>query len=301
MDKIVFSRPSGFGKLQYTKKIWSAWSKLRKHLEYKIKNNKIPGYWAIEDAIKLTTACNGYSPDQLARIVYFLGRLQITTVKNLWNSKNGRWENFNDKCDRIRGIPEWVVEAIKRPLTEFQQASGIDDRASENSNNWKWKANNSTGMKISASKAYLILSKAQPDLENLNRWWNSTDTPPVWKARWLLLWCADIALRGRTFIWRIIANGLFTNARASKFVTGVGKCNHCNAAQETIQHLFFECPFAREVWSNTARFFGAQGNQNLVSSSRNFLELLDHCLGPKAADTARLIILNETAFLIWKV
>jgi hypothetical protein len=135
-------------------------------------------------------------------------------------------------------------------------------------------------MKISASKAYLILSKAQPDLENLNRWWNSTNTP---------------------LVWRIIANGLFTNARASKFVTGVGKCNHCNAAQETIQHLFFECPFAREVWSNTARFFGAQGNQNLVSSSRNFLELLDHCLGPKAADTARLIILNETAFLIWKV
>jgi hypothetical protein len=32
-DKIIFSRPSGFGKLQYTKNIWTAWEELRKHLE----------------------------------------------------------------------------------------------------------------------------------------------------------------------------------------------------------------------------------------------------------------------------
>lgn len=144
------------------------------------------------------------------------------------------------------------------------------------------------------------MSNSNPDLENLNRWWNCNDTPPVWKARWILLWCADIALRGRTFIWRIIANGLFTNARAGKFITGVGKCDHCNAPQETIQHIFFQCPFAQEVWRNVTRFFGASETQNMVSTSSNFLDLLDHCLGPKATDTARMIILYETAFLIWK-
>jgi hypothetical protein len=63
MDKIIFCHLSGFGKLQYTKNIWNAWSELRKYLEYKIKNNMILGYWAIEDAIKIMAISNNYYVD----------------------------------------------------------------------------------------------------------------------------------------------------------------------------------------------------------------------------------------------
>jgi hypothetical protein len=81
--------------------------------------------------------------------------------------------------------------------------------------------------------------KSTLELENVNRWWNLQDTILLWKAHWVLIWNADIALKSRTFIWRIIANGLFTNERASKFMPGTGQCGYCTAAEETIPHLFF--------------------------------------------------------------
>jgi hypothetical protein len=56
----------------------------------------------------------------------------------------------------------------------------------------------------------------------------------------------------------------------------------------------------QEIWRNIARFFGAP-DHNMISTSTNFIDMLDHCLGTKAADIASILILYETTFLIWKV
>jgi hypothetical protein len=98
----------------------------------------------------------------------------------------------------------------------------------------------------------------------------------------------------------IVANGLFTNERAKKFLPGSGGCGYCNAGMESIPHLFFKCPFAQKVWQQTAGFYGAPANNNLVTNSSNFVEILDHCLRTKAENTARATILYETAFMLWK-
>jgi hypothetical protein len=123
LDKIIFGAPSGFGKLQYTKSIWTAWSELRKLLEYNIRGNKIPSYWSIEDAIKISPSANEYSEDQKARIVSFFGKIQVTTVKDLWNIRLNTWKNFDNKLERTRGLPDWVFWAIKRILEDFHQAT----------------------------------------------------------------------------------------------------------------------------------------------------------------------------------
>jgi hypothetical protein len=167
--------------------------------------------------------------------------------------------------------------------------------------NWGWRTYKGSGIKIAASQVYNILLKSQPEIKNLNRLRNINDTIIVWQAQWSLIWSADIALKGRTFLWQIVANGLFTNEQANKFIPGTGKCGYCNAGLESISHLFFGCLFAQEVWRQTVCFYGAPANNNLVSNSNNFVDLLDHFLGTKAADTARVSILYKTAFMTWKV
>jgi hypothetical protein len=186
-------------------------------------------------------------------------------------------------------------------LAELQKAKGISNDGTADCQHWSWRTNTRKGLKISASKVYNIMLKSQSDIVNLNRWWNVDDSLIVWQARWTLIWSADIALKGRTFIWQIVAQGLFTNERANKLIPGLGRCRHCSAELESIPHIFFSCPLMQEVWRQTVCFYGAPVNNNLVSNSNNFVEVLDHCLGTKAADTARILILYKTAFMIWKV
>jgi hypothetical protein len=139
LDKLLFSQPFGFSKLQYSKNIWNAWSDLRKFLIYEIEGNKIPGHWAIDDAVKLTQSISRYSASQQARIVYFFGRIQVTSVKDLWNHTTNSWNNFDTKLLRTRGLPEWAHRAIKTLIAEFNTASGVCTSPDSELLNWKWK------------------------------------------------------------------------------------------------------------------------------------------------------------------
>jgi hypothetical protein len=300
LDKVVFFQPSRFGKLHYTKNIWFAWEQLQQFLSYKFKGNDLPSHWAVEDVIKLTPSIRQYSPSHQKRIVNFLGKLQVKTVKDLWDNNRKVWKNFDRKLYRIRGLPDWIFNAIKSLLNDIHEANSILAHGTSEPAHWKWQGHKKPGIQISASKVYHLMLNSSLDSEQLNRWWHSNDMPLVWKARWLLLWAADIALKGRTFLWRVLANGLFTGARANKIIPGSGICMYCNQELETITHLFFTCPYAQEVWQHTARFYGAPLHNNLVSSSQSFIELLDQCLGSKAVDTARILILYETVYMIWQ-
>jgi hypothetical protein len=166
----MFSKLSKFGKLQYTKSIWSALTKLRKSLECNIIGNKIPSYWSIQDAIKIAPSRVNFLYDQQSRIVYFFGRLQVTTVKHLWNVTLKKWKNFDQKLQRTRGIPEWICNAIKILLEDFHKPKGITDSVQADCKQWKWKTNKSKGIKIAANQVYHILLKSHPEIENLNRW-----------------------------------------------------------------------------------------------------------------------------------
>jgi hypothetical protein len=53
--------------------------------------------------------------------------------------------------------------------------------------------------------------------------------------------------------------------------------------------------------AETTIYYGAPVQNNMVRNSKNFVELLDHCLGSKANSTARILILYETTFMLWKV
>jgi hypothetical protein len=192
-----------------------------------------------------------------------------------------------------------VWEAIVTLLAEFQRASRIRTDKVTEIKTWRWQTSKAKRIHISASKVYHIMLDSKNDVTDLNRWWNLQDLPIIWKVRWLLIWSADIALRGRMFLWRIVAQGLFTDERASKFIAGTENCRS-QTELESIQHIFFTCLFAQNIWKQIAIFYSTPQGNNLVTNSQNFIELLDECIGKKAGNTAQILILYKIAFILWK-
>jgi hypothetical protein len=169
LDKIIFSKPSGFGKIYYTKNILVAWQELRKLLVYEFDGKELPGFWAIDDAISVTYTIAEYNNTQQAPIVYFMGKLQVIKVKDLWCWSTNSWKDFTSKIARSRGLPDWVETVISNLLTELHKAKGISPNNSHKSTQWSWRMQKTKGIQIAASKVYHIMLNSKLELINLNR------------------------------------------------------------------------------------------------------------------------------------
>eukprot|EP00253_Pinus_taeda_P007705 PITA_07705 len=77
--------------------------------------------------------------------------------------------------------------------------------------------------------------------------------PPVWWAKPLFkLKCPK---KSRIFFWCALKNKIPTwEILQSRFKQGPGRCPLCLAASESIQHLFLDCPFTRQVWNEVEKF-----------------------------------------------
>ncbi|XP_058759750.1 uncharacterized protein LOC131633056 [Vicia villosa] len=65
---------------------------------------------------------------------------------------------------------------------------------------------------------------------------------------WKLIWKAPLMPRQRNFLWRVAQNILPTRGNLSKKgITLDPSCPFCYDAHETVQHLFMDCVFARQV------------------------------------------------------
>lgn len=72
------------------------------------------------------------------------------------------------------------------------------------------------------------------------------------------LWKAKMPLKIKIFMWLVQQNAILTKDNLLKRKwQGEGKCAFC-IENETVQHLFFECPMAKFVWSLVAMVVGAQ-------------------------------------------
>jgi len=71
------------------------------------------------------------------------------------------------------------------------------------------------------------------------------------KVSWRRIVCHNTGCPRWTFILTVAAHGkLYTKDRLQKWGLQVDqKCVLCNQANETIQHLFFECTYAKALWS----------------------------------------------------
>ncbi|XP_042952141.1 uncharacterized protein LOC122289229 [Carya illinoinensis] len=92
---------------------------------------------------------------------------------------------------------------------------------------------------------------------------------------WSSLWSLNIPNATKVFLWRACLNALPTraNLKVRKVVEDTA-CPICSQPSETIEHVLWECPSARDVWSMSSRKFqkASIGSFSLVEKLEGLVE-----------------------------
>lgn len=93
------------------------------------------------------------------------------------------------------------------------------------------------------------------------------------KVHWKKLWKARFPERLKMLIWRIGINAIPTRANLQRRLQHVDlTCILCNSGNETSIHLFFECHFARTLWSSAC--WGFRIDASLLNSNEDIIKLI---------------------------
>ena len=80
----------------------------------------------------------------------------------------------------------------------------------------------------------------------------SCSSPSELRRVWKGLWGMNIPNKVKQFAWRACRNILATKENLCKRnITKDGLCDYCGAHAETINHLFWHCVHAKDIWSSS--------------------------------------------------
>jgi hypothetical protein len=92
----------------------------------------------------------------------------------------------------------------------------------------------------------------------------------------LVTWKAKIPLKIKIFLWYLWKGVILTKDNLAKRKwKGCTRCCFCSE-QETIEHLFFECPMARLMWSAISVTFGITKPANMANLFGSWLRSFSH-------------------------
>jgi hypothetical protein len=165
--------------------------------------------------------------------------------------------------------------------------------------NWTGYDHNHSSYRLSKKMAYDFLLVEGMDTERWNTTWHRTDTNEQWQARWAKLWASDLAYQAKIFLWRVLAKGLFTGARAMLMGHADVICKECPEELETIPHLFEHCRHARRSWQAIQQQYVLGGHLLQHSSSLSLLDLIESCLFKNPRSTATLQLVYNVLWDLW--
>ncbi|XP_071738617.1 uncharacterized protein [Rutidosis leptorrhynchoides] len=121
----------------------------------------------------------------------------------------------------------------------------------------------------------------------------SSDTPTTWLA----------FLPGKVniFLWRLIRDRLPHRLNLSSRGLAIQSisCGFCNQGVESLDHLFFSCSYAREVWR--AVFIWVDRPFHGFSSWQEILSWIDSLNGNVASKDCVFAIVVATLWMLWRL
>lgn len=71
---------------------------------------------------------------------------------------------------------------------------------------------------------------------------------PIW-SHWKIAWNSKAIPKIKFFIWTLLKWKILTSDNLQRHgIIGPSRCPNCQAAEETIHHLFIDCPFSTACW-----------------------------------------------------
>ena len=160
-------------------------------------------------------------------------QLQCGTVKDLMDPISGNWNSnlINIVYNRTK------VKAILS--TTFSKFGNIDKVI--------WPFSSSGEYKV--KKGYKMLMVLNQENDNHN--------DHTRKKCWINLWKLGIPFWVSTFLWEILHRGLPTRTElAKKQIITDDTCVACGEDQETLDHPFMSCHFAKAIWYGAMQGLG---------------------------------------------
>lgn len=80
--------------------------------------------------------------------------------------------------------------------------------------------------------------------------YNSTFPMTLWN-HWKMVWKSKALPKIKFFIWLLLKGKILTTENSkNRGINGPSRCPNCYNAEETMHHLFVECPFAVDCWKS---------------------------------------------------
>ena len=105
-----------------------------------------------------------------------------------------------------------------------------------------WKENGSKNFTVKSAYQVALRIKDQAQSEHSR----ARMDRPIWKRTWKL----NVPPKVRTFLWRACSNILTTRENLHRRKVQLEPtCGLCCQCTETVEHVLWECPLARNVWA----------------------------------------------------
>lgn len=95
-------------------------------------------------------------------------------------------------------------------------------------------------------------------------------------------------------------NGLFIQERAFRLGKGDGYYKSCPRIIEDPNHIFFHCSQAQRGWASNALYYEVDPANNYLNLANSFIDILDGALTKSPMGTARIYVVHQTCWALWK-
>ncbi|OAE26836.1 hypothetical protein AXG93_1429s1010 [Marchantia polymorpha subsp. ruderalis] len=275
-DLILTRQPLHLAGTDVAKALLTSWKAIQGDITWDPEGVAIPRYITLRDIVSLVA--NNRQDGEVAtkQIMAGLRELKVTQIETLWRRRETLKRNF------VRGRHNEQRRAEGSPLHEFLHkitlATGLCNTPLRLSAGWKIRDKPIKGNFTDAARNWYRGKPQATSLSiQLNRKWNSQKSEEEWVKLFTALWSSRNVNRDKLFVWRVLQQALYSNERASKMGHGDGRCPRGCAAIETISHIFFDCPFAKQVWRATAnlRWGHNMKEQPIFGKATSLLHLIE--------------------------
>eukprot|EP00253_Pinus_taeda_P023038 PITA_23038 len=162
--------------------------------------------------------------EEIVELRVWLVNAGINRLRDLsvWDHQ-GDWAGWD-----LHDAHGWL-SAQKNHLIELLEESMPENRHTKDS--WAW----GQTCVYSTAAGYKALQESR----------NKNHNPTFWKRVWDNLGLPKVNF----FFWTLIHNKIFTGDNLEKRnIAGPHRCALCRSNQETTQHLFLDCHYAKEAW-----------------------------------------------------